>query len=139
MEDEPGTIDQEEPRAVDQDVLDELHHAIGDDPAFLREVIDSYLEDTPRLIASIREGIVTLDVESTNRAAHTLKSTSATVGALGLSAMTRELETMTSVATTEGDDLAEPEIGALVDVIANEFLTVRDELNATVPADSDNP
>ncbi len=137
MEDEPGTIDHEEPRAVDRDVLDELHHAIGDDPAFLREVIDSYLEDTPRLIASIREGIATRDVELTNRAAHTLKSTSATVGALGLSAMARELETMTSVATTEADDLAEPEIGALVDLVANEFLTVRDELNSIVPPEPD--
>ena len=128
----------DQPPAVDQDVLDELEHAVGDDRAFLREVVETYLDDAPREIAAIREGISTGDVEQTSRAAHTLKSTSATVGALGLSAMARELETMTSSATTESADLAEPDITALVDVIAAEFDTVRDELNSLVPGESDN-
>ncbi len=132
------TLDEAAPAAIDQDILDELEHSIGDDRAFLREVVESYLDDAPRQIAAIREGIAASDVESTNRAAHTLKSVSATVGALGLSAMARELETLTSVATTEAADLAETEIGALVDVIVAEFESVRDELNSLVPGASDN-
>jgi chemotaxis protein histidine kinase CheA len=126
------------PPAIDHNVLEDLEHAIGDDRAFLREVIETYLDDAPRLIATITQGIAAGDVEATNRAAHTLKSNSASVGALGLSAMARELETMTPVASTEAADLAEPAIGALVDVIASEFATVRDELNSLVPAASEN-
>ena len=120
--------------AIDQDVLDELERSVGDDREFLRELVETYLDDAPVLIATVREGIAAKDVERTNRAAHTLKSNSASLGALGLSAMARELETLTSPATTEADDLSAPEIGALVDLIAVEFEEVRDELNALVPA-----
>ena len=127
-----------EPAAVDRDVLDDLERAVGDDRAFLRDVIDSFLDEAPRMIATIREGITTGDVKSTNRAAHTLKSNAATLGALGLSALARELETMTSVATTQGQDLAEPQIGALVNVIAHELDNVRDELDALVPPTEDS-
>jgi HPt (histidine-containing phosphotransfer) domain-containing protein len=127
------TADESIPASVDQDVLDDLEHSIGDDRAFLRELVETYLDDSPRQIAALRAGIVAGDVASTNRAAHTLKSTSASLGALGLSAMARELETLTSVATTEAEDLGAPEIGALVDVIAAEFEEVQVELNRLVP------
>src|SRR3954470_10618347 len=126
----------ERPAAIDQAVLDELERSVGDDREFLRDLVETYLDDTPRLIANVRAGITARDVEATNRAAHTLNSNSASLGALGLSAMARELETLTSPATTEADDLAGPEIDALVDVISNEFESVHDELNSLVPADS---
>jgi HPt (histidine-containing phosphotransfer) domain-containing protein len=131
------TADESIPASVDQDVLDDLEHSIGDDRAFLRELVETYLDDSPRQIAALREGIVAGDVASTNRAAHTLKSTSASLGAVGLSAMARELETLTSVATTEAEDLGAPEIGALVDVIAAEFEEVQVELNRLVPPAGD--
>jgi HPt (histidine-containing phosphotransfer) domain-containing protein len=126
--------DQERRAAIDQGVLDELERSIGDDREFLRELVETYLDDAPVLIATVHEGIAAKDVERTNRAAHTLKSNSASLGALGLSAIARELETLTSPATTEADDLSAPEIGALVDLIAIEFEEVLDELNALVPA-----
>ena len=128
----------DEPTAVDRDALDELEKSVGDDRSFVRELVETYLEDAPRQIETVREGIATGDVESTNRAAHTLKSTSATVGALGLSAMARELQTMTEIESTSATDLTEPEISALVEVIANEFVSVRDELNSLVPPTSDS-
>lgn len=127
-------MDEEGREAIDQGVLDELERSVGDDREFLRELVETYLDDAPVLIATLRDGITAKQVEPTNRAAHTLKSNSASLGALGLSAMARELETLTSVATTEADDLSAPEIGALVDLIAVEFEEVRDELNALVPA-----
>ena len=126
-----------EPAAVDREVLDELERSVGDDRAFLRELIETYLEDAPRQIASLRSGIVAGDVESTNRAAHTLKSTSASIGALGLSAMARELQTMTAVETTSAADLNEPDVTALVDVIATEYESVRHELESLVPLATD--
>jgi len=129
--------DEPSPAAIDQDVLDDLEHSVGDDRAFLRDLVETYLEDSPRLIAALRSGIAAGDVASTNRAAHTLKSTSASLGALGLSAMARELETLTSVATTEADDLTAPEIAALVDVITTEMEEVRSELERLVPPAAD--
>lgn len=125
------------PPAIDRDVLDELEQSVGDDRAFLRELVETYLDDAPRQIAALRSGIANGDVELTNRAAHTLKSTSASIGALGLSAMARELQTMTAVETTDAADLSEPEVTALVEVIATEFESVRAELESLVPADSD--
>ena len=102
-------------------MLDALEQAIG-------------VEDAPRQIEALRFGLGTRDVEQVHRAAHMLKSISATVGAEALSAAARELETLTLPATTAAADLAEPEIAALVDVIATEFGRARDELNALVPA-----
>ena len=122
------------PAVVDQDVLDELEHSVGDDRAFLRELVETYLDETPTLITTLRAGVAEGNVERANRAAHTIKSTSASLGALGLSAMARELETLTSVATTEPGDLAAPEIGALVQLIATEYDDVAVELNSLVPA-----
>ena len=120
--------------AIDVAVLDALEQAIGDDRALLRELVETYLEDAPRQIEALRFGLGTRDVEQVHRAAHMLKSISATVGAEALSAAARELETLTLPATTAAADLAEPEIAALVDVIATEFGRARDELNALVPA-----
>ena len=131
MDEAPGM--DERPGVIDVEVLDELERSVGDDRQFVRELVETYLDDTPKLIANIRSGIADGDVERTNRAAHTLKSNSASVGAMGLSAMARELETMTSMATTVADDIAEPEVGTLADVISAEFEEVRDELNRLVP------
>jgi HPt (histidine-containing phosphotransfer) domain-containing protein len=132
MDEAPGM--DERPGVIDVEVLDELERSVGDDRQFVRELVETYLDDTPKLIANIRSGIADGDVERTNRAAHTLKSNSASVGAMGLSAMARELETMTSMATTVAHDLAEPEVGTLADVITAEFEEVRDELNRLIPA-----
>ena len=135
---DPEPVSQDpEPAAVDREVLDELERSVGDDHTFLRELIETYLEDAPRQIAAVRSGIAAGDVESTNRAAHTLKSTSASIGALGLSAMARELQTMTAVETTAGADLNEPDVTALVDVIATEYKSVRHELESLVPPTAD--
>ena len=121
--------------AIDAAVLDSLEQAIGDDRAFLRELIETYLEDAPRQIEMMRTGLGRGDVVQSHRAAHTLKSISTTVGATALSAAARELEAMTLPATTAATDLSDPKIAALVDIIATEFGRARDELNALVPAD----
>jgi hypothetical protein len=47
--------------------------------------------------------------------------------------MARELQTMTTPESTAAADLTEPEVLALVNVIATEFESVRDELNRLVP------
>jgi HPt (histidine-containing phosphotransfer) domain-containing protein len=77
---------------VDETVLAELLASTGDDPAFVRELLETYLAETPDQLAAIRAAIEADDAEALVRPAHTLKSSSATLGAMRLSALARELE-----------------------------------------------
>jgi histidine phosphotransfer protein HptB len=61
---------------------------------FISELIDTFLEDTPDLIAQMRKALVKKDAESFRRAAHSIKSNAATFGASQLAALARELESM---------------------------------------------
>lgn len=62
------------------------------DPAFLSELIDEYLKDTPGQIEQMHRGLTAGDSELVGRAAHTLKSNSASFGALHLAELARDLE-----------------------------------------------
>jgi HPt (histidine-containing phosphotransfer) domain-containing protein len=77
---------------VDEAVLADLLASTGDDPAFVRELLETYLAETPDQLAAIRAAIEADDAEALVRPAHTLKSSSATLGAMRLSAVARELE-----------------------------------------------
>ena len=81
-----------EPESIDPAALETLLETTGGDPAFLAELIDSYVDDTPQLLAVIRRAVDAGDGEELRRAAHTLKSNSATFGALTLAALCRDLE-----------------------------------------------
>jgi HPt (histidine-containing phosphotransfer) domain-containing protein len=59
---------------------------------FLFETIDYYLEEAPRLLEDIQVYQNQTNYNALRRAAHTLSSTSATLGAVNLAAMCTELE-----------------------------------------------
>jgi len=61
---------------------------------FLLEIIDDYLEEVPRLLQDIQLHLSQDNLKSLRRAAHTLSSTSATLGAINLASLCAELETM---------------------------------------------
>jgi PAS domain S-box-containing protein len=75
--------------AFDAGALESLRELGGDE--FLSEVIDAFLTDAPALLEQLRpyEG---MDTEELRRAAHTLKSNGATLGAEEFSNLCRELE-----------------------------------------------
>jgi PAS domain S-box-containing protein len=73
-------------------ILEELKEMTGDDTDVLGEVIDSYLEDTPQLLSQISQALESQDAKLLQRSAHTLKSSSASLGALNLSDLCREIE-----------------------------------------------
>ena len=52
----------------------------GDDPAMICELLNSYLENTPLLIADMQRAFTSEDRHTLERAAHTLKSSSALLG-----------------------------------------------------------
>jgi HPt (histidine-containing phosphotransfer) domain-containing protein len=70
----------------------------------LREIIARYLEDAPRLLREMQQAAQQGDVVWFTRAAHSLKSSSAQVGANTLAARCKDLEQMGQTGTLEGWD-----------------------------------
>ncbi len=75
---------------IDSATFTELQSAAGAD--FVSELIDTFLEEAPPMLAELRASLAAGDAEVFRRAAHSLKSNSDTFGALRLGAMARELE-----------------------------------------------
>lgn len=79
--------------AIDPRVLDELRELGGDDdPGLLLELIDLFLADAPRQLEEMSRGFATNDARLLERAAHTLKSSSANLGAMTLSSLCKRME-----------------------------------------------
>ena len=77
---------------LDQSVLSELQETTGDDPEFLRDLIETYLADVPVQLEGIDGAIAANDADALVRPAHTLKSSSMTLGAMRLGEISRTLE-----------------------------------------------
>jgi PAS domain S-box-containing protein len=79
--------------AINMHTLHESANDIGgEDADFLMELIDSYLENSQSLIQDLQNSYVKQDFAAMLRAAHSLKSSSAMVGADDLSSLCRDLE-----------------------------------------------
>jgi CheY-like chemotaxis protein len=63
-------------------------------PQVMVEVVHSYLEDAPKLVQALQTAANQQDWPTLDRSAHTLRSTSALLGALKLADYCRELEKM---------------------------------------------
>ena len=79
------------PETLDQNVLLELREQLGDAEA-VHAIITTFLQSTPGLLATLREAVGKSDAAQVRRAAHTLKSSSAMLGARALSLACAELE-----------------------------------------------
>ena len=78
---------------LDASVIQGLRELGGeDDPGLLLELVELYLGDAPQRMAEIERALASGDWKLLERAAHTLKSASANIGALGLSSICQELE-----------------------------------------------
>jgi signal transduction histidine kinase/DNA-binding response OmpR family regulator len=74
---------------LDREVLDELREIAGAETA---TIIDVFLDDTTPLVRQLQEAAVAPDLDQLRELAHSLKSASANVGALALSAAARRVE-----------------------------------------------
>ncbi len=77
---------------LDIAVLDALTASVDGDHAFVVDLIEAYLDDGAAQVDQVERAIAASDLGALVRPAHTLKSSSATVGAAPLAAMARELE-----------------------------------------------
>jgi len=77
---------------LDAAVLEELAASVGGDRGFVVELIRTYLGDTEGQLAQIEAAVAAEDASALIRPAHTLKSSSATLGAKRLAERARALE-----------------------------------------------
>ncbi len=77
---------------LDLHILNDFIDMLGEDIA--DHLIALYLEDTPRLLTNVRQALTVGDVELFTLATHSIKSNSAQIGALRLSAFCKDLEEM---------------------------------------------
>ena len=113
----PGVL---HPPIIDHEVLDELRSMLGGD---VDRLIDVFLEDTPRLIAALENAAIGPDYNALRDAAHSLKSSSANLGAMSLSAAAKRVEMGARQQSLERPAVA-------VAVVANEFQRARQQLRA---------
>ncbi|MEO8011703.1 MAG: Hpt domain-containing protein, partial [Dokdonella sp.] len=75
--------------AIDEQVVRELIDVMGDE---FTHLVDIYLEDAPRLIGAMRDAAMANDAEQFGSHAHSLKSSSANLGAMDLAELARAAE-----------------------------------------------
>lgn len=104
---------------IDLQMLELNLGALGDDMAeCINFLTDTFLEDTPNFINSIRAGLDKADAYQVRFNVHTLKSSSATLGAMYLSELCLTLEKQAKV-----EDLSQG--SQLLSAIEFEFERVR--------------
>ena len=106
---------------IDRTTFAELQDAAG--PEFVTELVDTFLEDAPALLAEIRAARSAADADRFRRAAHSLKSNSQTFGATALGTLARALE-MNGLNADPASDMA------AIDAIDAAYAQVAAELKA---------
>jgi len=117
------------PPLIDQEVLDELRSMLGGE---VDRLIDVFLEDTPRLVAALETAASSgPDYAALRDAAHSLKSSSANLGAMSLSAAAKRIEM-----GARQQSLDRPAVA--VALVANEFQRARQQLRASQRSAADS-
>jgi HPt (histidine-containing phosphotransfer) domain-containing protein len=116
-----------EQEAINRAALDDLVATTGGDRAFLAELIDAYFEDSASLLPAMRQALTAGSAEQLRLAAHSLKSSSASLGADDLAGLCRELE-------EQGRAGALGDAAARVAQVEAEYERVRRALQAARPA-----
>jgi CheY-like chemotaxis protein len=80
-----------EREVVDSEILAQLREDLGG-AAPVNEIMALFLEKTPAILAELRDAVARGDLDAIRRSAHTIKGTSATLGARALSEKCKQLE-----------------------------------------------
>jgi HPt (histidine-containing phosphotransfer) domain-containing protein len=87
---------------LDQSVLDELRESVGGDDEFVADLIKTYVHESGDHFDAMQSAAAAGDADAIVRPAHTLKSSSAALGATLLAAVAREIETAGRTGETSG-------------------------------------
>jgi CheY-like chemotaxis protein len=108
---------------IDRNVFSALRDLqMEGEPDILKRLITAYFTSSELLVAKLQQGLVVNDIEVLQNSAHSLKSSSASVGAIKLSEINKKLEMGCRDNTLENAT-------DLVSAIETEFNQVKDALN----------
>jgi len=118
----PGSSEGNSPAISDAE-FQALVEMVGPDaPEVLVDLLDTYLVESSGLVNTIREGASSGDLASVLRPAHSLKSSSASIGAMRLSKLCADLESHLR------GNLPGLDVKGQVHMIDNEFVRVESAL-----------
>jgi histidine phosphotransfer protein HptB len=103
------------PAEIDPHTFDELQANAGAD--FVLELVDTFAEEAPRLLAELRSALAAGAAERFRRAAHSLKSNSSTFGATRLATLARALELGGLPPDVDALDALAPEIDTTLEAL----------------------
>lgn len=108
--------------SICEDVLNVTLNQFGEEAAdILPQLIQVYLEDAPLLLKVVVEANQNKDLNQLSYGAHTLKSSSAALGAMSLATLCETLETFGNSGAIAGN---EAQVNGLVDQLEREYLRV---------------
>jgi len=113
---------------IDNAALDNLLETTGGDPGFLVELIDTYLTDSVGLLATMEQSVISANADQLRRAAHSLKSNSASFGAHALAGMCQDLEHRARDGMLEGAAARLAQVQVAFAEVERELQLVRGEL-----------
>jgi HPt (histidine-containing phosphotransfer) domain-containing protein len=109
---------------LDVTALDELYAVIGPDAS---RIVTVFLEDAPHLLAQLERAALAPDYPALRDAAHSLKSSSANLGAMALSAAAKRVELGARMQTLDRPAVA-------VAIVNEEFARARSAMQARLGA-----
>jgi HPt (histidine-containing phosphotransfer) domain-containing protein len=101
----------------------------GDNDVFLKEIIGIYVEDTPVRINELKKSLAAGDGNLFTRAAHTIKGSSANLGAIGVAGAAEALENKSRTGGLAGV----AGLASLVEQCESEFARAAAELRRLAP------
>ena len=107
---------------LDTEIIRDLVEVMGDE---FTDLVRVYLEDTPKAISALEQAATRGSVEGLIAPSHSLKSTSANLGAMGLADLAKRIEHGARAGT-----LTATEAPMLVSEVKRSFVRVTNELNA---------
>jgi CheY-like chemotaxis protein/HPt (histidine-containing phosphotransfer) domain-containing protein len=114
--------------AIDRVTFDGLIRSMG--APFVAELIDTFVEDARELTAQLPAALARRDLDAFRRAAHSLKSTSESLGATALAALARDLEALARAGSLEGVDARLSPVAAEYARVAHALRKLRRDLSA---------
>ena len=107
---------------IDPGKIEELKTLVDkDDPDFLIELLEDYMNDSKENLKAIRYAIQAKDTVTVVKTAHTLRGTSSNIGAVNMTELSKQLEHLGREETLEGAI-------ELIDQLEGEFIEVKSEL-----------
>ncbi|MEM1025398.1 MAG: Hpt domain-containing protein [Myxococcota bacterium] len=105
-----------------------VREAAGDDPEFIQELMELYLEDAAERLQELRAAVSNGSTDEVARSAHKLKGSSANVGAQGISDCAKTLEEMGKNGDLQGAEALVDRAQADLDLVKTELQTLLDSL-----------